>query len=51
MIIVIETLRHVREVLTEQNYKVNPEILRATFELSLKENHGQSTSNVLQSPL
>ena len=38
MIIVIETLRHVREVLTDKNYKDNREILRAHLELSLKEN-------------
>ena len=34
----IETLRNVRKVLTDKNYKVNREILRANFELSLKEN-------------
>ena len=31
MIIVIETLRNGREVLTDKNYKVNREILRANF--------------------
>ena len=48
MIIVSETLRHVREVLTDKNYKVNGEILRANLELSLKENpwatHGQCST-------
>ena len=34
----IETLRNVREVLTDKNYKVNREIVRANLELSLKEN-------------
>ena len=38
MIIMIETLRNVREVLSDKNYKVNREILRANLELSLKEN-------------
>ena len=38
MIILIETLRDVREVLTDKNYKVNREIARANLELSLKEN-------------
>ena len=33
MIIMIETLRNVRKVLTDKNYKVNREILRANFEL------------------
>ena len=31
-------LRNVREVLTDKNYKVNREIVRANLELSLKEN-------------
>ena len=38
MIIMIETLRIVREVLSDKNYKVNREIARANLELSLKEN-------------
>ena len=38
MIIMIETFRNVREVLSNKNYKVNREIVRAHLELSLKEN-------------
>ena len=51
MLIMIEMLRDVREVLSDKNYKVHREIVRAHLELSLKETHGQSTGNFLQSPL
>ena len=46
----IETLRNVRTVLTDQNYKVKGEKVGASLELSSpKEAHGKSISDVLLS--